>query len=312
MSVIRLLMCASPSVLRGMGVLGVALGLGCSPQPPEPTLQYRTVPRDTGQQVVRFAVHPLHNPYKLSQAYQPLMDHLNGHIEGVRFELEASRDYPAFEQKISTRQAHFVLPNPWQTLQAIPKGYRVIAMAGNPDDFKGLFIVRRDSGIHKPQDLRGKIVSYPSPTALAAAVMPQDFLVQSGLDIHRDIQNVYVGSQESSIMNVFLGTATAGATWPPPWRAFQRDHPTEAAALMPIWETAPLINNSVMARDDVPPALQQQVLRLLLDLTNSESGRNILARMETARFLASDNQAYDVVRSYVERFERKVRKVQEP
>ena len=26
-------------------------------------------------------------------------------------------------------------------------GYRVIAMAGEPQDFKGIFVVRRDSGI---------------------------------------------------------------------------------------------------------------------------------------------------------------------
>ena len=68
----------------------------------------------------------------------------------------------------------------------------------------------------------------------------------------RDIENRYVGSQESSIMNAYLGQTAAGATWPPPWRAFQKEHPREAAELKVIWETESLVNNSVMVRDDVP------------------------------------------------------------
>ena len=44
-------------------------------------------------------------------------------------------------------------------------------MAGNQGDFKGIFIVRKDSGITKPADLKGQLVSYPSPTALAGMMV---------------------------------------------------------------------------------------------------------------------------------------------
>lgn len=53
----------------------------------------------------------------------------------------------------------------------------MIAMAGDPKDFKGIFLVRIDSGIKVPADLKGKAVSYPSPTALAACIMPQYFYI---------------------------------------------------------------------------------------------------------------------------------------
>ena len=46
--------------------------------------------------------------------------------------------------------------------------------------------------------------------------MPQYYLHQQGIDVNRDIQNAYVGSQESSIMNAYLGQSAAGVTWPPP------------------------------------------------------------------------------------------------
>jgi phosphonate transport system substrate-binding protein len=191
-------------------------------------------------------------------------------------------------------------------------GYSVMAMAGDAQDFKGLFVVRRDSGIRVATDLRGKVVSYPSPTALAACIMPQYFLHSHGLDVNRDVSNRYVGSQESSIMHAYLKQADAGVTWPPPWRLFERDHPREAAELQVIWETPPLMNNSVMVRDDVPAALGDRVRQLLTGLADSPEGRKILAGMETARFHPADDAAYEPVREFVQRFEREVRPVEQP
>ena len=221
-----------------------------------------------------------------------------------------SSDLASFEQKYRGRKPDFLLPNPWQTLQAQKKGYHVIAMSGEAQDFKGIFLVRRDSGIKTPSDLKGRVVSYPSRTALAAAIMPQYFLHTHGINIQHDIENSYVGSQESAIMHVYLGKSAAGATWPPPWRLFQQEHPAEAAQLMLIWETPPLINNSVMVRDDVPSTVRESLTQALLELTRTPQGRAILQGMETARFTPANDASYAPVADYIKRFEKEVRPVE--
>lgn len=296
----------------GLVLILLALLAACEPSPKGPSgPQYSADPSTLEKPLYRLAIHPLHNPLKLSEAYQPLIEYLNAQIPGVHFELEASRDYQAFEGKFRAREPEFLLPNPWQTLEAIKVGYRVIAMAGDAADFKGIFIARKDANIKTPADLKGKVVSYPSHTALAACIMPQYYLHQHGIDVNRDIENRYVGSQESSIMNAYLGEAAVGVTWPPPWRLFQRDHPREAAALRVIWETPSLMNNSVMIRDDVPAGVRDQVQALLLALDESVPGAHILTGMETARFHAADDSSYDKVRDYVATFEREVRPVEQ-
>ena len=109
-----------------------ALLSACEQAPAQPkALQYSAAPLVAAGPGYRFAIHPLYNPQKLSEAYQPLINLLNREIQGVHFELEASRDYQAYEQKFSVREPAFLLPNPWQTLQAIKAGYHVIAMAGD-------------------------------------------------------------------------------------------------------------------------------------------------------------------------------------
>lgn len=301
---------SSPTGASVVALASLAVLLACHQPPPDQGPKYGVAPSSTSAPVYHFAVHPLHNPTKLTQAYQPLVEHLNSRLKGARLVLEASRDYATFEEKYRDRKPELLLANPWQTLQAMKAGYGVIATAGVPGDFRGLIIVRKDGGIRTPSDLKGKAISYPSPTALAACIMPQYFLHRRGLDVNRDVENRYVGSQESSIMNVQQKLTVAGATWPPPWRAFQKDHPGEAAELEVRWETEPLINNSVMVRDDLPADLRDQLRRELVGLHETDRGRAILAGMETARFIAASDQDYEVVRAYVERFEREVRRVE--
>jgi phosphonate transport system substrate-binding protein len=285
---------------------------GCSGESEKKGPQFGAKPPSVKVPIYELAVHPLHNPAKLVQAYKPLIDYLNVRLKDAQLTLEASRDYANFEVKYLARKNEFILPNPWQTLQAMKVGYRVIAMAGNPQDFKGIFVVRKDSSLKIPTDLKGKKVSYPSHTALAACIMPQYFLSNHGINVNTDIENRYVGSQESSIMNAFLGQTAVGATWPPPWRLFQKLHPQEASKLKVLWETDSLVNNSVMARDDLPAGAVEQVRALLLGLEETAEGKSILTGMETARFLSATDEDYDVVRQYVSRFEREVRSVEKP
>ncbi len=259
--------------------------------------------------IYHFAVHPLYSPAKLMQEYQPLINYLNKRISSAQFVLEASRDYSIFEQKYKEGKIEFILPNPWQTIQAITTGYNVIAMAGEPKDFKGIFIVRKDAGINMPSDLIGKKVSYPAATALASCIMPQYFLYKHGININKDITNLYVGTQESSIMNVYYKETNAGGSWPLPWRDFVKVHPKEAAELKVMWETESLINNSVMVRYNVPDTISNQVKKCLIELNKSTEGNAILKGLEIARFTMATNTTYNIVKLYTDRFEKEVRKI---
>jgi phosphonate transport system substrate-binding protein len=262
--------------------------------------------------VYLFGVHPLHNPQHLYEVFGPLTDYLSEQIDGARFKLEASRNYAAYDKKLYARKFHFGLPNPFQTVNAIDKGYRVFAKMGDDDNFRGIILVRRDSGIHQVSDLKGRAVSYPAPTALAATMMPQYYLQTHGVEVMRELDNRYVGSQESSVMNVYLKQTAAAATWPPPWSALARQRPELKRALKVIWQTEPLINNSLVVLPEVPAAVVQQVQNLLVNLHTHERGRQILQLMELSRFERADNASYEVVRDFIDNFTQEVKPLVEP
>ncbi len=261
------------------------------------------------KQTYIFGVHPLHNPKKLFEVYQPLVDYINHNIPSINLKLEASRNYEAYNKKLFSSYFDLALPNPYQTVQSLKHGYTIFGKMGDDENFKGIILVRKDGNIHTIEDLKGKTVSYPAATALAATMLPQYFLYKHGIDVNKDIKNSYVGSQESSIMNLFLKKSVAAATWPPPWEAFKKDRPTIANKLTVKWETQSLPNNGLVAKNSMPKELVNEIATLLFNLHTTQEGKDILKPMELSKFEKANTETYNQVEWFLEKFEKEVRTI---
>lgn len=282
--------------------------LSCDQQPAEEyNPEYSNSSSFKGDEVMILGIHPLHNPKRLHEMFGPIANYLSKNIEGVQIKIEASRNYAAFDKKLYSRQFHFALPNPFQTVNSLKHGYKVFAKMSDDENFRGIFLVRKDSNIKEVSDLKGQAVSFPAPTALAATMMPQYYLQQHGLNVMKDIDIKYVGSQESSIMNVMLGNTKAGATWPPPWRALSKERPELAKELKVIWQTSSLPNNGLVVRDDVDIKIVNKVKTLLLNLHQQQKGKKWLDKMELSKFENATNDTYKPVVAFLKLFNKEVR-----
>ncbi len=304
--------CAPPLSQGGRGgaalLLAAFLLAGCGREAPAPGPQFSERPAlSQAEKVYVLGVHPLHNPQMLFDHFQPLVKYLNRRLMGMEIRLEASRDYPSYDEKLLSRHFDLAMPNPYEAVEAERHGYRFFARWNNDADFRGLCLVRKDSGIRRVADLKGGKVAYPAPSALAATMMPQWYLKQHGLETGRDVSSRYVGSHESAILNVLQGSTALGCTWPPPWRIFQKKHPTEAAQLAPLFQTETLPSVAVMARADVPAPLVEQLRGLLLHLHENEEGRNIVATIGIPGFIPADHTTYQPVSEFIARFTEQMR-----
>lgn len=255
-------------------------------------------------------IHPLHNPQRLMEVYGPIVEYINVNMPEGHFRLEASHNYAEFDKKLYAGKFDFAMPNPYQTVRAINHGYHVFGKMGDDHDFRGIILVRKDSGIKDVTDLKGKAVSYPAPTALAATMMPQFYLHTHGIDVNKDIENRYVGSQESSILSVVRGHVAAGATWPVPWNGFSAEHPEMASQLEVKWQTEPLQNNAWVVRNDIPPEIANKFKSLLLGLNESDQGRRMLERLPISRFEEATNETYQPVKDFLTKFSSQVRAIE--
>jgi len=266
----------------------------------------------SSDKVYIFGVHPQRNPKKLREVFGPMVNYLNQQLPDVHFIFEASRNFQSFDKKVDQRHFDFVLPNPYGTLRAIDMGYHVFGQMGNQGDLRGLILVRNNSNIHTVADLRGKAISFPGPTALAATIMPKYFLYEHGLNVKTDIQPRYVGSMESSLLNIQMGAVAAGTAYPPAWRMFQQQQPALASELKVIWKTQSLPDNSLMARDDIPTELVSRVAKTLFNMRQTTEGQIVLDNMDLTAFIPADNGTYRPVRVFITQYESQIGPVDAP
>lgn len=250
------------------------------------------------------AVHPLHNPERLQKMFGPIVDYINVRLKNAKLKIEASNSYDEYNEKIKTKRIDFLLPNPYQTMMAKKYGYHVIAKMGDDHIFAGIGLVRKDSNIQSIRNLKNKKISFPAPTALAAAMMPQLYLQKHGLNLkNKEAEMKYVGSQESSILAVFHNEVDVGVTWQMAWDSFANDNPEIQNKLMILFKTEPLINNSFMAKQDLDKHLIEEIKTIITNMHNDETGKKILENIKLSKFELANDQTYQIVDKFLKEYE---------
>jgi phosphonate transport system substrate-binding protein len=250
-----------------------------------------------------FAVHPLHNPERLQKMFGPMIDYINHRLKNAKLKIEASNSYNEYNEKIKTKRIDFLLPNPYQTMMANKYGYHVFAKMGDDEIFAGIGLIRTDSYYKSLKDLKNKVITFPAPTALAAVMMPQVYMQKNGLNLkNKEAEIKYVGSQESSILAVFHNNAEMGVTWVMAWNSFANENPEIAKKLKIFFKTKPLINNSLMVRDDIDKSLVEQIQKIIVNMHNDSEGMKILDNMKLSKFENANDQTYKVVEKFLNEY----------
>lgn len=243
-------------------------------------------------------------------AYRPIIDYLERHMNGIKFELATSKNFVEYEKRLNKSEFHFALSNPYQSLVSFDHDYYPIAKMKNDGCFRGVFIARKDSHLRDYRQLHGKVISFAAPTAFAGTIMPKYYLWERGIDVQHDMVVRNVGSHFSAIVNVYTGDALVAGTWPLAWEKWAKDNPDKASEMEVVWETKPLINNALAARSDVPVAVVQKITWLLVQLDSTQEGQELLKRAGFEGFEVANRQTFAPVEEFLNRYENALGKVQ--
>lgn len=267
---------------------------------------YKPTAKEVHTKTYKFGIHPYLNSQKMHLSYRPILDFIESKMENIKFELETSATYAEYEVKLYRGDFDFSLPNPFQTYNALLHDYKVIGRMKPDTVFRGIFIARKDAHLRDVGQLKGKSISFPAPTALAATMMPLYYLHEHGIDVKKDIEQKYVGSQYSSILNAFSGYTIAGASWPPPWEAWKKENPQQAKEMEVVWQTDSLINNGVIVKKSLDEKIATSLMTLLITLDESQEGKILLQNAGFEGFTSATNSDYDKVASFLEKYEKAI------
>ena len=225
--------------------------------------------------------------------------YLNKNLSTAKIRVLACVNADDYLDKLKKKVFDFTIINGQLVLDAEQSGYVIVGKMGDDDKYRSVIFVRRDSAINKFSDLTGKTLTTSGPTALAGTMMPLFFLYKNGVNVKKDIKRLYAPSFESTIMNVYLGRCSAGASKRAIAMDMLKERPEIDSKLIIKWETPPLINNALFIRNDMDTLIASELTKLIFTLQDNEEGRRALIPLDVSKFERATSETYKPLKEFL-------------
>ena len=219
----------------------------------------------------------------MQDKYQPLADYL-GRVIKAKVTLESSQNIKSAVENLKKNRYELMFCRPSNvSAKAIRDNkYQLVAMAKG--DFVANFIVRKDSGFKKPEDIMTHIIALPEQGSLMAKV---------GLATIRDLggkipqnQLRYTHYQEAVNFMVEMKFAETGIVAPALAKAWEKKGGVTLfkSKKLPFWS---IIASSKISQEDVA-----KMQKALIDMENTDEGKKILAKVGVKGWVPGNPKEY--------------------
>jgi phosphonate transport system substrate-binding protein len=250
---------------------------------------------------LRLGIFPRYNYTETLRAFTPLAGHL-ARVLDRRVELETASDFSTFWQAVAARRYDIVHFNQYHYIKAHrEQRYEVIVRnrEGGSDTINGALVVRRDSGIGRLADLKGKRILFGGGRdAMQAYILTTHLLRRAGLKAGDYVELFAVNPPNAVIATYQRHADAAGAGDRVLVMPVVTEHiNSEEMKLLAVSEAVAQLPWAVKAELD--PELRQRIRAALLALNDNESGRAVLAAARLTGFAAARDADYDPHRHIV-------------
>jgi phosphonate transport system substrate-binding protein len=245
-------------------------------------------------------VFPRRNATLTSDLFSPLVDYLSREL-GREVRLQTAKDFSAFWDEVQAGSYDIVHYNQYHYVASSDR-YRVIAHSEEfgSGSIRGAIYVRRDSGIHSLEQLRGrKILFGGGPDAMMSHIVPRYMLKQAGLE-DSDFVTTFASSPPNAVLGVFYRQSDAGGAGDVviDLPVVKRMVATEEITI--ISRSEPIVHLPWAVKRDMPERLVEKIQQLMTTLKDREEGRAILKMARMTGFASSEDRDYNRCREIIQ------------
>ncbi len=219
---------------------------------------------------LKMGVVPQFDARRLRAVWEPIAQSVSEYAN-VTINIVGSPSIPVFEKQFMNGEFDLVYLNPYHLVKAHrAQGYQPI-LRDVEQLLYGIVVVQKDSPIHDVKDLDGKIIAFPAPNALGAALVPR---AEFDRVYKLNFTPWYVKSHSSVYLNVLLGQAVAGGGVQ---QTLDKQPPEVRNELRIIYKTTELAPHPLAIHPRVPSPVRARVQTAFMALGNTPAGRALLA-----------------------------------
>ncbi|MES2532776.1 MAG: phosphonate ABC transporter substrate-binding protein [Pseudomonadota bacterium] len=159
--------------------------------------------------------------------------------------------------------------------------------------YKSVIIARKDSGIAKTPDLKGRTFAFVDPTSASGHLFPKAGLLQAGYDPEAFFGRViFSGSHDASILAVANKKVDAAAVADRILASAIAKGQVKQDELEIVWSSNPIPESPMVWRKDLDPALKARIAQALANVKDLPWGDQGVLN----GFQPTNDAAYNVVR----------------
>ena len=162
------------------------------------------------------------------------------------------------------------------------------------------FYVRKDSGIQRLEELRGKTVAFVDPASSSGYIYPMVLLMKKGLVKDRDPKSffkeaLFAGTHEVALRSVLTGRVAAAVSFDKAPELHLKD-PALIAQLSFVAETPEIPEAGICARPGLPADAVARIRRALLAIKGPEHAALLKQLYDIDGFTDAEDRDYEPVR----------------
>jgi len=256
------------------------------------------------QTVLRVTAIPDEAPTELARKFAPLGQYLEAKL-GMKVEWTPVTDYAAAVEALVNKKVDLAWFGGFTFVQAsVRSDGRVIPLVQREEDekFRSVFITDANSGINKLEDLKGRTLSFGSPSSTSGHLMPRSFLLAAKINPDSDLKRVsFSGAHDATIAAVASGKVDAGALNASVWDKFVAEKKVDTAVVKVFYTTPGFYDYNWSVNADMPADLRNKITQAFLALdASTPQGKEILGLQRATRFIPTKAENYNSIRAAAE------------
>jgi len=267
--------------LQVLTTLTVFMGLLMQAQA-QPVLRVTSIPEEAATEQIR--------------KFTPMANYLSSQL-GMKVVFSPVSDYPAAVEALVNKRVDLVWFGGFTFVQAnLRSGGKIVPIPQREEDtrFQSVFIAKTDSGIRSLSDMRGKQVSFGSPSSTSGHLMPRSFLLAAKINPETDFKRIaYSGAHDATIASVLSGKVDAAALDITVWQKFVDEKRIDTKKVDVFFKTPGYFNYNWSVHADMPATTQQKIRAALLALSPDVAEHmEILKLNRASRYLETNAENY--------------------
>jgi phosphonate transport system substrate-binding protein len=253
-----------------------------------------------GQQEILIGLIPEQNIFRQRERYQILKKYLSARL-GITVNFTSLSRYGNIIERFQAEKMDGAFFGSFTGALAIQKlGVEPLARPVNLDGtstYHGYIFVRKNSGIHTAEDMKGKRFAFVERATTAGYLFPLAYFKEHGITDYRSYfrETYFAGSHDAAIMAVLNGEADVGSAKNTIFDQLARENPRIERELVILAASRTVPQNGLAVRKDLDPELKGALRRVLLDMDKDSEGAEALRQFGARGFVETTERDYAYV-----------------